>query len=395
MRYRVRALRGGGELAVLTLDADTEGDARAAAAGQGLSVLSVGPEGRSLPGLFRRRARFPVLLFTQELISLLDAGLGATEALEALAGKEGGHSGAVLRRVVEHVRAGRSLSYAFERAGPDFPPLFVATVRASEKTGDMKEALSRYAEYFGHVERLRARVVSALVYPAMLAGTGALVTAFLLFYVVPRFSLIFEEIGGNLPFLSQLLMNWGRLLSGHVPELLAGLVAAAVIAAKVAARPGVRERLLRAAWRAPRIGEALRVYHLARFYRTMGMLLRSGMPLVAALGMARGLLAPAMRPSLDAASRRISEGLSASVALAECGLTTTVGLSMLRVGERTGELGAMMDRVAAFHEDDLSRWVDVATRVFEPALMAAIGVVIGLIVVLLYLPVFELANSLQ
>ncbi|HEX4942857.1 MAG TPA: type II secretion system F family protein, partial [Usitatibacteraceae bacterium] len=222
-----------------------------------------------------------------------------------------------------------------------------------------------------------------------------LVTAFLMFYVVPRFSRIYEDIGGNLPFLSQMLMKWGQLLSNHATALFLSLAALAVIVVRVGSRPQVRERLMRAAWRAPRIGEALQVYHLARFYRTMGMLLRSGMPLVGALGMARGLLAPAMRPSLDAASRSISEGIPASTALTECGLTTPVGLSMLRVGERTGELGAMMDRVAAFHEDDLSRWVDVATRLFEPLLMAAIGVVIGLIVVLLYLPVFELANSLQ
>ncbi|HEX4943728.1 MAG TPA: type II secretion system F family protein, partial [Usitatibacteraceae bacterium] len=331
MRYHVRALRNGGELAALTFDADTEAAARNQATSQGLSVLSVRAERRSLPRPFRARSKFPLLLFTQEFISLLDAGLGATEALEALAGKEG--AGGALRAVLGHVSAGRSLSYAFEQGGADFPPLFVATIRASEKTGDMKEALSRYAAYFGQVESLRKKVVNALVYPAMLAVTGGLVTAFLMFYVVPRFSRIYEDIGGNLPFLSQILMKWGQLLSNHATALFLSLAALALIVVRVGSRPQVRERLMRAAWRAPRIGEALQVYHLARFYRTMGMLLRSGMPLVGALGMARGLLAPAMRPSLDAASRSISEGIPASTALTECGLTTPVGLSMLRVGE--------------------------------------------------------------
>jgi general secretion pathway protein F len=395
VRYRVRALRNGGELAVLSLDAETEAAARTQATHQGLSVLSVRPEGRSLPKLIRRRSKFPLLLFTQEFISLLDAGLGATEALEALAGKGGGYSSHVLRAMLGHVSSGRSLSWAFEQCAPDFPPLFVATIRASEKTGDMKEALTRYAEYFGQIEKLRGKVVSALVYPVILAVTGGLVTAFLLLYVVPRFSQIYEDIGGDLPFLSKVLMKWGQLLSNHALALAIAVAVLAAIAVRLGSRPEIRERLMKAAWRAPRIGEALHVYHLARFYRTMGMLLRSGMPLVPALGMARGLLAPSMRPSLDAASRRIAEGFPASTALTECGLTTPVGLSMLKVGERTGELGTMMDRVASFHEDDLSRWVDMATRVFEPVLMAAIGVVIGLIVVLLYLPVFELANSLQ
>lgn len=395
MRYRIRALRTGGELAVLTVDAPTEAQARREAAGRGLSVLSIGRERSAMPVALRKRSTFNLLLFTQEYVSLLDAGLGATEALEALAGKERGSSGELLRSVMNQVSAGRSLSYAFEQAGPDFPSLFVATIRASEKTGDMKEALTRYADYFGQVEKLRSKVVSALVYPVMLALTGLAVTAFLLLYVVPRFSAIYEDIGGELPFLSKMLMNWGQFLSGNAMELGIGLVVAAVVAFHAGSRPQVRERLMHAAWSAPRIGEALKLYHLARFYRTMGMLLRSGMPLVAGLGMARGLLAPAMRPSLDAASQRIAEGISASVALAECGLVTPVGLSMLRVGERTGELGAMMDRIAAFHDESLSRWVDMATRVFEPLLMGFIGIVIGLLVVLLYLPVFELANSLQ
>lgn len=395
MRYRVRGLRSGGEIATLTLEAPSEALARREAAGQGLSVLSIGRPRASLPRLLRARSSFSLLLFTQEFVSLLDAGLGATEALEALAGKERGPTGELLRSVLAEVSSGRSLSYAFEQAGDAFPPLFVATVRASERTGDMKEALTRYAEYFGQVAQLRSKVTSALVYPVLLAGTGLAVTLFLLLYVVPRFSAIYEDIGGDLPFLSKVLMGWGQFLSAHALPLFAGVAAALVVAVKLGARPQVRERLMRLAWRAPRVGEALKLYHLARFYRTMGMLLRSGMPLVAGLGMARGLLAPAMRPALDAARGRIAEGIPASQALAASGLVTPVGLSMLRVGERTGELGTMMDRIAAFHDETLSRGVEMATRVFEPVLMGFIGVVIGVLVVLLYLPVFELANSLQ
>jgi general secretion pathway protein F len=125
------------------------------------------------------------------------------------------------------------------------------------------------------------------------------------------------------------------------------------------------------------------------------MLLRGGTPLVTALGMVPGLMPAAMRPQLAAATQRIREGASLSTAMEAGGLATPVALRLLRVGEKSGEMAEMMDRIAAFHDEELARWVDVVTRLFEPLLMAVLGVVIGAIVVLMYLPIFELAGSLQ
>lgn len=395
-RYRVRGLRSGGELAVLALDADTEAAARRHASEQGVSVLSVARERAGWPKLLPgSRTSFSLSLFTQQFVSLLEAGLGATEALEALAGKSGDETGAILKGVLADVSTGLTLSQAFARAGAAFPPLFVATVRASERTGDMHMALARYGAYLAQAETLRGRVVSALVYPAMLAITGVAVSAFLLLYVVPRFGRIYDDMGRDLPLLSRILMKTGDLLSQNAMLLGAALVALAFLAGRLAMRPAVRERLTRAAWRTPRIGEAIRLYHLAQFYRSMGMLLKGGMPVVTSLGLARDLLAQAMRPGVDAARARIAEGIPSSVALGECGLATPVALSLMRVGERSGQLGEMMERVAIFHDAELARRIELATRLFEPLLMAAIGIVIGALVVLLYLPVFELANSLQ
>lgn len=394
-RYRVRGLRSGGELAMLAVDAETASAARRHAADQGLSVLSVARERAAMPRLLPSRSKFSLLLFTQQFVSLLEAGLGATEALEALAGKSGDETATILRAVLADVSTGLTLSQAFERAGAHFPPLFVATVRASERTGDMQLALARYGEYLAQADKLRGKVVSALIYPAMLALMGVAVSAFLVVYVVPRFGRIYDDMGRDLPVLSRVLMKTGELLSQHAIVLLAAVAALVVAGARLAARPSVRERLTRAAWRAPRIGEAIRLYHLAQFYRSMGMLLKGGMPVVASLGLARDLLSQAMRPSVDAAKARIAEGIPASVALNECGLATPVSLSLMRVGERGGQLGAMMERVAMFHDAELARRIELATRLFEPILMAVIGIVIGVLVVLLYLPVFELANSLQ
>jgi general secretion pathway protein F len=139
----------------------------------------------------------------------------------------------------------------------------------------------------------------------------------------------------------------------------------------------------------------MRVYHLARFYRTAGMLLRGGTPLVTALGMVAGLLPPDLRARLARATVRIREGASISTAMDECDLATPVASRMLRVGEKSGDMAEMMERIAVFHDEELARWIEWFTRLFEPLLMALIGVVIGAIVVLMYLPVFELAGSLQ
>jgi general secretion pathway protein F len=192
-----------------------------------------------------------------------------------------------------------------------------------------------------------------------------------------------------------MLMQWGQLLAAHGVTVLAGVAGAVGLIVFLATRPALRRWVRARMWAIPRLGALLRIYHLARFYRTLGMLLRSGMPLFTALGMAEGLLDPALRASLRAARDDVNAGLPASESLCRHGLTTPMALSMLRVGERTGELGTMMDRAAALYDDELTRFVDLGTRLIEPLLMAAIGILIGFIVILLYLPVFELANSLQ
>src|SRR6185295_14423702 len=159
--------------------------------------------------------------------------------------------------------------------------------------------------------------------------------------------------------------------------------------------PHVRTAIGDAVWRLPAIGERLKVYQLARFYRTIGMLLRGGMPLPRSLDMGAELLHPLLRDRLVEANRAISEGRGVSASLEAQGLVTPVALRMLAVGEKSGNMGEMLEQVAAFHDEELARWVDWFTRLFEPVLMAIIGLVIGAIVILMYMPIFELAGNLQ
>jgi general secretion pathway protein F len=224
---------------------------------------------------------------------------------------------------------------------------------------------------------------------------GGLVTLFLLGYVVPRFSHIYADIGGDLPWLSRVLMVWGGFVEKNGVALLAAVAAAVTLLVLWLRTAGARRWLARQIVRIPTVGERVRVYQLTRFFRTVGMLLAGGTPVAQALTMVSGLLHQELRARLDGAVRLIREGQSISVALHAHGLTTPVALRMLRVGERTGRMGEMMERIAAFHEEELSRWVERFTRTFEPLLMAVIGLVIGGVVVLMYFPIFELAGSLK
>ena len=394
MQFEIRALRGAEGLVTVALEAPDETSALEQARAQGLAVLSARPR-RALPSFASPfAARFPLLLFSQELVALLSAGLSLPEVVETFAEKE---SRPEFRRIFAALRGslyeGRSFSQALERFPKTFPSLFVATVRAAERTGDVAEALGRYIAYHERLDAVRRKVISASVYPIVLLGVGGLVVLFLLGYVVPRFAGVYEEVGRDLPWLSQLLLEWGRLINANGAMLAVVLVAAAAAATLGFAR--LKEVAGRLARRIPAIGERLRVYHLARLYRTLGMLLRGGTPLVTALGMVSGLMPAAMRPRLAAGTQRIREGASISAAMEAAGLTTPVALRLLRVGEKSGDMAEMMDRIAAFHDEELARWIDLVTKLFEPLLMATIGVVIGVIVVLMYFPIFELAGSIQ
>lgn len=395
MLFDIRALNASGRCS-LTVEAADEQSARGQARSQGYQVLAV--RARSHPGAawFGRGKGFPLVLFTRELMALLGSGLPLTEALETLAEKEGrDENRETLNQVIRHLYEGERFSAAIAHAPRAFPPLYVSVVQAAEKTSDLSEALARYVAYQEQVDGVKKKVIAAAVYPALLLVAGGMVALFLLGYVTPRFAGVYEGNLERLPWASRLLMDWGGMIQDHGLAALLGLVAVLALAAWGLRRPATRAWVSRLLWRMPGLGERLRVFHLTRFYRTVGMLLTGGIPAVSALAMAEGLLHPELRVRLQGAARLIKEGQPMSTAMDARGLSTPVAARLLRVGEKTGRMGEMMESIARFHDEELARFVDWFTRLVEPILMVIIGLVIGLIVVLLYLPIFELAGSLE
>jgi general secretion pathway protein F len=395
MKFNLIAVEAGHKVVALELHAATESIALDTARKQGLTVLALRTHAVSLPKL-RGEPAFPLTLFSIELMALLDAGLNLVEALQTLGDKElHSERQAVVAGVLNAIYRGESFSQSVGRFPQHFPPLYVATLRASERTGNVREALSRYIAYQEEIDRVRKKVVAASIYPAILIIVGTLVLAFLMFYVVPRFARVYEGISGDLPFFSQVLLTTGRAVMEHGWLIAALLAVTAMFGTYGLTRQAFRGWIIERLWRIPAIGERMKLYQLARLYRTVGMLLRAGIPVVSALDMVRDLLDAHLRAQLAHARILIGEGKSTSAAFSATGLATPVAVRMMAVGERGGDMGEMMERIARFHDDEISRFVDWFTRAFEPVLMAVLGVAIGVIVVLMYMPIFELAGSIQ
>ncbi|MBI4986636.1 MAG: type II secretion system F family protein [Rhodocyclales bacterium] len=395
MRVSLKVFSDRFGVASIELEAASLVEAEAQAHSQGHVVLSAERSGGGLV-LPRRTRRFPLLQFSQQLQALLAAGLNVAEAVESLAENESAPEvRAVIRDLLARLQTGQSCSTAMAGQPQAFPAFYVAAIRATERSGGLEEALRRYVAYQTQIDAVRKKAVAALIYPALLVVVGGLVTLFLLTYVVPKFSRIFDARNVDLPWLSQLLMSWGAAVSEHGWALAAAGGGALGAGVWLVSRPALRRRLMAGLWALPWLGERLRIYQLARFYRTLGMLLRGGMAAPAALDLAAGLLDPLLRGRAQRAGELVREGKALSAAFFACGLTTPVAHRMLRTGEHSGRSGEMLDRVAAFFDDEVARWLDVFAKVFEPAMMTLIGFMVGGIVVLMYLPIFDLAGSLQ
>ncbi|NHZ61769.1 type II secretion system F family protein [Massilia genomosp. 1] len=395
MQFAVRTLAPDLGISSQVVDAQDEADARRQCEARGLFVSAVEPVRAA--GL--RRSRGPglsLVLFSQELLALLTAGLGIVEALEALLEKETSVSTrSVLERLLGGLREGKRFSSVLADQPDLFSPLYIGIVRAAEGTSDLPRSLARYIDYQQRIDVVRSKIVSAAIYPMILLLVGGGVSMFLITYVVPRFAEVYQGAGRNLPWMSQMLLGWGQFASGHTSVLLGGLAVLAgalVLLWRRLARNGGLARLVT---RLPGIGERVRIYELSRLYLTLGMLSEGGITIVNAIDTVQAMVSSSMRASLGAARISIESGLPLSSAFEANSLTTPISLRMLRVGERTGDMGPMLTQSAAFYDGEISRWIDRFTRTFEPLLMAAIGLVVGAIVVLLYMPIFDLAGDMS
>ncbi len=367
------------------------------AAAQLLAVRVVGGAPTGPPQAWRRRRpRVDPRAFAQELAVLLASGVPLLDAVETLAERNSA-AAEPLARVQAGLRAGQTLSQAMAQAGepgaPAFDEVLLALVAAAERDGQLVGVLQHHADFLAWSGALRSKLVAAAIYPALLLASGVAVIGFLVVFVLPRFAGVFDGMAVDLPWGSRLLIAAGQAATRE--PLLATLLAMALPLALLAGLrvPAARRWWQQRLWRLPGLGPRLRTVALARLYRAVGLLGAAGVPLPRALQLAEPVLDAPLRPALAQARADVAAGARLSAALQRQGLLTPAALRMLRVGERSGELSAMLTRAAGFHDEEVSRLAEWVAKVVNPLLMLVMGAVVGGVVVLMYLPLFTLMEQ--
>lgn len=390
MRYRARYLSpGAAAIEEAVIEATTPEEARHAVATRLGAVMSMKAERSSS----RQAGRFDVAWWCRELRTLLRSGMTVVEAIETLASaRNDAAAGAINAALASELQEGRSLSQAMRRIGA-FSPVLVAEVTASERTSTLAEALDDYLRYHDLMDRLRQQALSAAIYPALVMGLGAVIVMFLLLFVMPRFSRLYGEIYGEVSWATELALGLSRALQEHGSLVAAGAVAGVAGLLTIAKRrTDLLDRLLE---KMGPLRQRRDEFRLAKLYQSLALLVRGGYTIDEALEVAAGLqLGPRFERAIAQVRHEVAQGRSASLSFASAGLTDAVTRRLLAAGERSGAFDAVLQTVSDRHATAFATFVERATRVAEPVLLLIVALVVGGIVVMMYMPIFDMAGTL-
>jgi len=377
-------------------EAESESVLRTQWSSSGRVVLALKTERSVRSNPVRPGNKFDVAWWCRELGTLLKAGMTVVEALDTLdAQSRGTAREAVHAQLLRSLREGQALSRAMQGAGA-FPAVLVASVTASERTSTLTNALEDYLHYDEMLERLKRQVLSAAIYPAVVVSLGAVISLFLLLYVIPRFSRMYVDFHGAVSLPTQIVMLISRLLHEQLPLVL-GLLGATVLGAGWAWREG---HLLSLAVRLVEAVAPLRRqwdhFRRAKLYQSLALMFRGGYTLDEALGVCEGMgLGAGAQSSIARTRVELARGRSVAAAFGEAGLTDTVSERLLAVGERSGGFDAVLQTIADRHAGAFTTFVERATRIVEPLLLLLVALVVGGIVVMMYMPIFDIANGVR
>jgi type IV pilus assembly protein PilC len=352
----------------------------------------------SLGSLRRRKKIRPddFLIFNQQFLTLSKSGLPLQKSLELLARQARAEQlRTALEAVRDNVRSGALLSDAFDATG-QFPKVYSATLRAGERSGSLDKVLAQYVVYQKIARGFRKKLLSALIYPSFLLLFLAGLIAFVIGFVVPRFSLLYQDLNVELPQLTQTVIAISLGIQRFAVVIFLGLVLA-VLGARAAWRsPEVRMAWDRLKYRLPVAGPLLLKFSVAEFARTMGTLLQGGLPVVTALETARASVSsPLLAQAILQAQDEVTGGRSLSASLRMNTFLPTTALDMLEVGEATGALPNMLESLAEFYEEDVNIDLSTLVALVDPIMIAAIAVIVAFILIAFYLPLFSLAAQVH
>ena len=381
--------------------AASEAELRERYAADGLLIYSIAPR----TALARLREAGAVkrkglnleqfLIFNQQFVTLIRAGLPILKSLELL---EANVRNRKLREHVSSIRqavkTGTPLSDAFRAEGV-FPPIYVTSLMAGEKSGSLPEVIDRYVQYQKVTLSVRKKVLVSLIYPSLLVVLVLALILFLITYVVPEFAELYDSMDAQLPRMTQILVAFGVTFSENF-LLFAGTLGAVVGLIVLWARSeGARGVFDRLKIRLPILGPIWLKYQVSQICRLLSTLLEGGIPLMTALATtSESLSSRSIREALVEARAKVKEGRALSSSLAETGVVPPLAVEMVQVGESTGSLPAMLSSVAEFFDEDVSTAMAAALSLIEPAIMIFMGIFVAFVLISLYLPMFSLAEQL-
>ena len=384
-----------------TLTAQTEGESELSVVQQlrkqGLTILSVEADETGGGKGKRRRRRVKsndLVIFSRQLATMVEAGLPLIQSLDALF-EQTDHTGfkAIIGELISAIEQGASFSEALGQHPKVFSGLFVNMVRAGETSGTLAEILDRVAGYLEASAALKRKVKSAIIYPAVVSTMAVAITILLMVKVIPVFENIYESFDSALPLPTQVLLSISKFMRKYF-LLGIGALVAGIIGLKMWIRTeSGRFRFDRFKFRVPVFGELSKKVSVSRFTRTLGVLVRSGVPILSALDIVGKTAGnKVVEAAVDEAIEEIKRGENIAEPLAASQVFPPMVTRMISVGERSGKLEVMLEKISDFYDDQVNATVAALTSLIEPLLIAFLGIVIGGIVICMFMPLFKLST---
>ena len=403
MQFRCKVATPAGQVTHETYVAETEQGLRHDLESKGLYGLALQPVGGIGVGRFslqlpsrKRISRSEFLIFNQELATLLRAGLPLVQSLDILRRRVPNPAlKAVLTDVHARVRSGSALSEAFEAQGGMFTGIYHASLMAGEKSGSLETVLRRYVAHMKIISSVRSRLISALIYPAVLLFVSAVVVGVIVFKVVPEFADFYKGFSASatLPASTQVIAGFSNLILNNIVLILLALVLLGLGGAAWLKQPNQRRRLDSLMLRVPWFGPVSRKFSTAQVARTISTLLAGGIPLVNALDIAsKSVGNRAVAQDLDIVAREVREGTSLHESLTRRGTFPNVAIEMVEVGESTGALAEMLNSIADFYDEENDTSLTRFSNLVQPVLLVVMGVIIAALLLSLYMPLFQLSS---
>jgi general secretion pathway protein F len=397
MQFIVRSVLPG-EAAVQEqhLAASDEATLRSQLQAAGHTVLSMQPI-RAALWSFNKNYRHQFPLFCKEVRTLIRAGMTVVEAVETLSqrGNAAGQQINLASALLARLQQGQALSTALEGL-EDTPPVLIAAVRAGERTSNLAEALDDYLRFDSLVEQLRRKVVSASIYPALVTVLGIGISLFLMMVVMPNFARMYQSLRGKATGSTAFMIDFSQYLSGHRMEVFVGI--AVLFALGVwCIQSGVAKRAALSVARAvPRLRMRVEDFQLAMMYQALALLLKGGYAMTQAMEVAgQSALSAHLSEALLRARTKIEQGSSVAQSMSDAGLCDEVDRRLMAAAERNGDFYMAADVVSRMHGERFELFVERVTRIVEPVLLLLVALIVGSIVVMMYLPVFDMATRLR